>query len=479
MSSRYATLDAGQGLIADRPNPTLALNRPRPKVSGAGRVPRRVALFPIVFFEAYLTLTVLLFAFGPWPWEVSNPVTLYGFLILAQAALLAGYLTAARKHPRPSIITWKPSRWVVVSLLFNFAWLPYTYELRTNTFVLGFNFGGMVNAMLRGFSNPAANYAEKTRNLSTLGPSTPMTYAALLVYPLLWILVPVGVMYWSRLALRTRIGIVFFIICDILVWMASGMNKGIADYALLLPWLLIARRPSVIANFNSRKLLTITVVVLVGMGALFMFFSMNIVGRSGGQAASQVDLPAGISLDTDHPMLKLLPPAQQGPVAGLVSYVTQGYYALSLALHEPFMFCYGVGNSYFLEGLTRKFVSSPIIDRTYPARIETYGWNRYGRWHSLYVWFASDVSFYGTIAVMFLLGRLFAIVWLDVVVNKDPLAICLFTLLILMLYYTPANNQILGFPGTAIPFWAFLPAWWISRRPARQSTAEYRRASRD
>src|ERR1035441_388829 len=116
-------------------------------------------------------------------------------------------------------------------------------------------------------------------------------------------------------------------------------------------------------------------------------------------------------------------------------------------MREPFEFCYGVGNSYFFEGLTRKLVASPIINRSYPARIETYGWNRYERWHSLYTWLASDVSFYRVVVLMFLVGRLLARVWLDVVVNKDPMAVSLFPLLIMMLYYAPANNQVLAFPA--------------------------------
>lgn len=462
MSSRSTALNAEQ-----RPawqNPLLPPGRHCPPLGELGKVNSRIALFPIVFFEVYLTLTVLLFAFGPWPWHVSNPVTLYGFLALVQAALLAGYVTAIHKHPPPRSHKWCPSRLVVVSLLFNFAWLPELYNIRTST--VDFSFAAAASRIAAGISDPAAQYHQKIRDIAALGPSTLVGYLTFLVYPILWILVPVAVLYWHRLSTWTRIGFGLWFICDISTWVASGTNKGIADYAVLLPWLLIARRPALLANLNSRKVLMIAFVVLAGMGALFTFFSMNMIGRAGGQSVVQYDLPAGISMDADNMLIRFLPPAQQGSVAALVSYVTQGYYALSLALHEPFVFCYGVGNSYFLEGLTRKFVASPIMDRTYPARIETYGWSRYGRWHSLYTWIACDVSFYGVIIVVFLIGRLLAALWLDVVVNKDPLAISLFALLLMMLYYASANNQVLGFPSTAIPFWTLLCIW--SRRRVRQ-----------
>jgi hypothetical protein len=32
-----------------------------------------------------------------------------------------------------------------------------------------------------------------------------------------------------------------------------------------------------------------------------------------------------------------------------------------------------------------------------------------------------------------------------------------------MLFYIPANNQVLGFAQTALPFWTLLPLWFFSR----------------
>ncbi len=52
-----------------------------------------VRFFPIVFFEAFLLMTVAVFALGPWDWPVANPVELYSFLFINQLALLIGYVS--------------------------------------------------------------------------------------------------------------------------------------------------------------------------------------------------------------------------------------------------------------------------------------------------------------------------------------------------------------------------------------------------
>lgn len=473
MSSSSHMLYAAPSLALAQENQTLPRSRCRPPFTGKETLNRRIALFPIVFFELYLSFTVFLFAFGPWPWPVSNPIELYGFLALAQLGLLVGYLSAIHQRPRVSSVKWRPSRLVVLSLLFNFAWLIQSYKDRTNS--VEFSFAQVQRAISTGLSDPAVQYNARLESASALGPSSIITYVSLLLTPILFILLPVGVVYWQRLSWWTRIGMILWAICDLMTWVATGTNKGIADYALLLPWLLVAREPSVLATVKWRKVLVIASVTLVGITTLLILFSMNMISRvgEGGGARMRYDPDARITLDAENPLIRFLPPAQQGPIAMFISYESQGYYGLSLALRESFVPCYGLGNSFFLEGLSRKYVANSIADRTYPGRIEQYGWGQYLRWHTLYPWIASDVSFYGTIVVMFLIGRLLALVWLDVVFYKDPFAVSLFALLVIMLYYTPANNQVLGFSPSAVPFWAFLFIWRFSRGRRRGAPTKY------
>ena len=148
---------------------------------------------------------------------------------------------------------------------------------------------------------------------------------------------------------------------------------------------------------------------LFGMSGLIVFFANSMVGRSGGQTIPFYIGTTGVIADEDNLLIAFLPDSSKGVGSMFISYLTQGYYALSMALDEPFVPCYGIGNSYFFTGLSRRFLGpTTISDRTYPARLETYGWDRFGKWHTFYTWVASDVSFPGVLLVMVLVGRLFA-----------------------------------------------------------------------
>ena len=423
---------------------------------------RRIALFPIIFFQIYLATSVLTFAFGPWRWPVSNPWQLYSFLILAQVALLAGYLTAIKKQPRPASRQFRVPVAITISLVFNFMFFGFIYRTRSGT---DFDMGGFLAGVTAGLTNPAQSYTDKSKGLMVLATqgSTIQDYALLLFYPLLWIAFPLGVVFWRELSIRVRVALVVWTILDLSTWVTIGTNKGIADFVLLLPCLLVARKPAMLANITLRNVMAVGLVAIIGAAALGIFFSMGMLERSNGKLQRLYDARTGIQVESDHPAMRYVSPELQVAIASFESYLTQGYYGLAMALKEPFIFCYGVGNSYFLEGLSRRFVSTPIIDNTYPARIAWNRWALYERWHSIYPWIASDLSFPGTVVFMFLIGRLFGLVWLDVAFCRNPWAVCLFPLLLIMLFYTPANNQVLGNATSAMPFWALLLIWWSSR----------------
>jgi len=423
---------------------------------------RRVVLFPLCFFQFYLTATVIVFATGPWPWPVPDPFSLYLYLFCTQLALWLGYGVGLTFHRGGYYSFLKINSIIKISLILNLVWIVPTFMLRMN--VGTFNAADIMNAIANGFTNPGANYLAKAENLSKLQGTPIFGYVSLLISPVLWLLVPLAVVYWDRLTLVTRSLFVFFVIADVMSWVAIGTNKGIADYVILLPWLLIAKKPEFIAKIRFVSTLKFLVVCVLGFVLLFSFFSFGMYGR-GHESIPTYDAATGVEIDRGNWMVCLLPSEGQGAVAMFAYYLTQGYYALSLAIEEPFISSYGVGNSFYLTGLVERFVGQGVVsDITYPARIEKYGWDRLSQWHSFYVWIASDVSFFGVLVVVFLVGQLFAMVWLDVLMKLNPFAVALFAMLIIMLFYFPANNQVLAFSGTANSFFVFLACWLFTRK---------------
>ena len=149
---------------------------------------------------------------------------------------------------------------------------------------------------------------------------------------------------------------------------------------------------------------------------------------------------------------------------GLDFYLTHGYYALSLSLREPFVPCWGVGNSYFLfRQAARILDDDSILRKPYPYRIEKYGWDAEGVWSSIYPWIASDTSFPGSLIVIFLVGVAFGAAWLDTLQGSNPFAVAMFSEFVIMLLYFPANNQVLQSGEGLIGFFGTLVAWLWTR----------------
>jgi hypothetical protein len=423
---------------------------------------RRIALFPLWFFESYLALTVFLFAFGPWPWPVPDPFRLYLFLFLAQAALWLGYRTGIERLPRVYRGRWSAERLIEISLLLNLLWLIPNYMLRMG--VTRFDLPKIIRSITIGFRDPVIPYRAKFEGA---GETTALNILGLLLYPLLWLLVPLAITHWKRLKPIYRWSFIFFVAADLLSWVAIGTNKGIADYALLLPCLVLAARPDILARGQGRRRAGVLALFALGLVLMLAYFGATMKSRGGGSIRTS-DPNAKIELNQKDWTVRFLPPAARASVGAVAAYIDQGYYALGLALMEPFDWSYGAGNSYYLTGLVEHFTGKgSVSNRTYPAKLEKTGWDRYGRWHSIYSWIASDVTFPGALIFVFFIGRLFALVWLDVLGKRNPWAPPLWALLVIMLFYFSANNQVLAFANTANPFWALLLVWaWARKRPA-------------
>jgi hypothetical protein len=151
------------------------------------------------------------------------------------------------------------------------------------------------------------------------------------------------------------------------------------------------------------------------------------------------------------------------------SYLSEGYYGLSLALEEPFQWSYGVGHSLFWIGVVQHVTGFNATNLTYPARVDAHsGWNMDKRWDSVYPWLASDVTFPGTLLLMFLIGRLLASVWIDTQSGKNPYALPLFVITMLIILYFPVSDKILTNTYSLGAFWGLLCLWLSTRRTIRR-----------
>jgi hypothetical protein len=413
-----------------------------------------IRLLPIVVVLSYLTFTVVLFILGPWQFPVDNPFPLYLFLTLAHAALLLGYLTGIRRRPQGYSGKWRVSKLVFWSSMVNLVLLFPTSLHRT---------GSVIPNVVFGLTNPGEAY-DLAYDLGETGDPA-VEYIRILIGPWLGLMFPLAVFYWPRLTRMNRYLSLAGILTTIFLFVAMGKNKGIADTVLLVPILVIASSLAGIIELGPRKLLALAVTAVGALVLFVSFFGTVVSSRQGSTVGYAYFAATRTGADYNNFLVRNLSDRSATAIQGLDLYLTQGYYALSLALQEPFVPTWGVGNSIFLSRQAARLTGNEqILDANYPARIERYGWDAFGLWSSIYPWIASDVSFPGTIVVVFLIGRLFVLLWLDTLQGANPFAVALFSQVVIMLFYFPANNQLLQSGEGFTAFWVTLLLWWRTRR---------------
>lgn len=412
-----------------------------------------VRLFPILFFIGYLNFTVFLFVLGPWEYPVESAFRLYLFLALAHLALLLGYLSVPFRDPAGYSGKWTLSRLIKISVALNLLLLLPTSRFRTGRFIPD---------VIGGITDPGGAYAQSL--ILREGGEPVIEYVRIFLGPLLYMALPLTVFYWDQLSRRMRICAIASIAGTVMLFIAMGTNKAVADTVLLVPCLVFAAYCAGKMKLSRNKVLRIAIASLLALLLFLAYFGFAVSSREGSPVTEGYFLYAHTRVDEDNFLIRNLPPAPATALIGLDIYLTQGYYALSLSLQEPFVPMYGVGNSMFLyRQAARVTGNAAISERPYPVRIERYGWDAEGLWSSIYPWIASDISFPGTILVVFLIGRLFAQSWLDTLRGDNPFAVVMFSMFVIMLFYFPANNQVLqaGEPLTA--FWCTLLLWRRSR----------------
>ena len=419
---------------------------------------------PILIVECYLSFTVLVFAFGPWPWDVRNPVTLYTYLFLVQAALLLGYLSITTKGSGTTYTgRYSSSKLLKVSVALNLAAIIPFYYLQLGRFDLSAS--GLLSQIVAGATDPGKAYRD-ILNAPRLGSHLVVLSSYMLLTPILWLSVPLGVAAWESLSLKMKAAITFIFLANVATWIAIGTIQGIADNAGIIAISMLASRRK---PFKKRLNLRRIGAIVCALSAVVFFFSYAQNSRLRGKTMVLTDKDAGITLDTGNILIAGLPSEMQSMVGRGISYLSQGYYGLSLALEEPFQWSYGVGHSLFITGLVVEMTGFDATDLSYPARVDAHsGWNMSTRWDSVYPWLASDVTFPGTLLVMFLIGRLLASVWIDSQSGQNPYALPLFVITMLIILYFPASDKILTSVYSLGAFWGLLCLWLSTRRKIRR-----------
>ena len=490
--------------LTPSPGPTGHERRPREQPVDSvlvAPVSRGLSTFarlaPVVIATVYLSATVLLLASGLWPWPIHQPFRLYGYLVLANVLLVAGYVTAAFRAPRVYGARWSHESVFWACATVTVLVLPLTSYART---------GSWYPDAVAGLRDPGSAY---NQTLNLRASAELIEYVRIVLAVPLTLLLPLTVYTWTGMSTLTRVAAVTGIGGYLAVYVAMGTNKVLADVAVVVCILGIAAAIAGGAAITRRAALRLAVIGAVVMAMMLTFFSVGQFTREGGLAVArtvdtthinwssparppeaqqrevlargaaynsyrrgQQDPRSGlVTARLDHWLVQNLPSSVGSSIIALAGYLTQGYYGLSLAMEEPYVPTYGLGSSHFLVRNGARLLGAPEFhDRPYPMRVETHrGWDAYGVWSSFYAWAASDLTFPGVLVAMLLVGRLLALTWLDTLEGSNPFAIGSFALAFLMVIYLPANNQIFGSGEAAVGFVGLITLWLFTRRRSSQA----------
>lgn len=434
---------------------------------------------PIKLVSIYLFVTYVLYFFGPWKYENSNTNLLVIFLISCLVLLYLGYKLGIlltfnydkkKEHNvdnTDNILRFlKKSTFIALIMAFP----DFIY----NTQISNMSFLDIVIIITRAFTDPYQNYS-RSLNYVASGSIGERLFVIInvLLYFFRFLVLPISIRYWEKISRFQKNSAIILTLIELLKWLIKGMNKGIFDTVIIVFISLLVRvfsnqdytKKKVIKK-NLRNAFTIAIILIIGA---ITIFGINAASRSQTSTISYYNAFTKISADPNNVILNMFPKFMQRTVLSLFSYLTQGYNAVSLGMKLPFESCYGFGHNMFFITNIREYLGLDFWDKTYMVRIsERYEWDSLTHWHSLYSWIANDVSYLGVPIVMFFLGVFLSYVWKDTLINQNPFAGIIFTMLFIECIYIPANNQIGAYPYMTVSFYITIIAWIFSRKTFSQ-----------
>jgi hypothetical protein len=428
----------------------------------------RIQRLPIWLVLFYVATTVFAFVFGPFDWPVENWTTLFGFLAATMLTLWLGFrLTVARTAAGTSFVGWPHvvGFGAAASIIILFVAAPiYT--------------GKMPWEVLDALRDQGGAYLAFQDQLEvTAGSRGPIALARVLTWPLVFAVFPLGLLHWSEMSTRLRLCMLATIVSIAVSSILRGTDRELADLTAVAggTGLVILARKITYEGIKWRNLLrrhwVIIAVGLVVLGITASLFAQRKAERYPGSTAiclaGNEDTPSELCANYDHPWFSLLDEQQSFAAAMAMAYFTQGYYGLSLALTlDDFRSTWGLGNAPFaMAAYTRWTGDEELYQRSYTYRLREIGWSDEHHWSTMFPWIANDISFPMVPVFMLLIGGLFGASWRDAVFGQNDCAVVVFAILVLMMGYLPANNQITLVPDHlfALTVWIFV--WRRTQRP--------------
>lgn len=431
---------------------------------------------PLKFFLLYLAVTLSLAAWGPIEYFMFPIGKTIIFMAAVMVALTAGYVYGVEKGVNVSRSRRPPDQALVrkifdISLAISFTALAISLA----TSIINGQFNTDFSAIGDTYYSRYEDYERNTGNYSI----TFILYSFSL--PFNFILFIFGFYYFISLDKIRRTLVVTFAVSSLMFYvLGSGKQKQLGDILVYLLTVLALRYG---VRRMPIKLKWVLAVAVLSVAAVLAFVAVlgqryGAIGVNVGNVNWRVlDL---IYIDTTHPIFQIFGNKLGLNLSMFLTYLSQGYYGLGLALETDWHWTHFMGFSYSLSVIGNRFFG---LEWEWPNTLlhqvgVTTGWGE-SKWHTVFTHFATDFTFPGTVILFGFFAYVYARAWLAATRYENPFAILMFSMLTMGAFFMPANNQLLHSPGalftTIVVSMLYL---WLGRRYNRPAAPLWGRPSR-
>jgi hypothetical protein len=429
---------------------------------------RKFRLLPLKIGLWYLGATFLLFLFGPIDYPLKNPIPVVACMALVMVFLTVGFRAGVHRAARPSKLNITRIVFILGAILAVLILIPSAYYY---TGKLPWEFLTAIRDQRSAYSSLASQLA------ATEGQRGPIILIRSLAMPLVWAVIPIGVIYWSRLGLVYRALLASTVLCSLIFSALRGTDREIGDLLIVSgSAYAVAAARRAFDNVRTPRRALVNMSSLAArrlraglIAALALTVSGSVFVERKEDRMNTVNafcfLNSGACANYAHPLVVGMNDSGRFATSMSVAYITNGYYGLSLALGKPFIPSWGLGHSPAISRIYDILAGGEEAGtRTYNYRNIDEGWPQEYYWSTMLTSLANDVSFPGAIALMGVFAWAWGRSWMDAVVARNDSAAIVFCLATFSILYFPANLQILqtleGY--STVLFW--MVAWLCFRQ---------------
>lgn len=398
----------------------------------------------VSLYFLYIFSGILIYFFGPMEYADHNKLLTFFYILNCYLLLFFGFFVGSKSFHLN--INKKEGRHASPSKELKLFLFSSVITIFFNSYVIYDLYQNILNSGLDKFGAGAIYYL----NLNSEKETGIITMLMTLFSPLSFISINIGVKLYRSLKFNHKLVLYFVVISSLLSYLLKGTNFGI--FIVVINILISSYIYS--SGVKISKLKSLLIALLLPMFVSLFLYNLG--------SRLNIDyIPstiAGVEINRDHFIFNILPVQLSLPASVAGSYISQGYYAVSLMFNYNFDSTLGFGSGYFLLGKFSNILGDDFFKYTYQYKMDEL-WAYRTQWHTAFVWLSNDFGYYSVFILCFIFGVLSSVVYKDAKRNKGIVSTTLFAVISIILVFIPANNILMSNPFIFMTFYSLFIIW--------------------